>query len=73
LLRRARVKHRAAGAYQPSDADETVLATQFESADPLTVEETALAVRFETAIPLAAFRQTRYWRFLLNRLVDERS
>jgi aminoglycoside phosphotransferase family enzyme/predicted kinase len=69
----ARVKHRAAGAYQPSDADETVLATQFESADPLTVEETALAVRFETAIPLAAFRQTHYWRLLLNRLVDERS
>jgi len=69
----ARVKHRAAGAYQPSDADETVLATQFDSADPLTLEEAALAVRFETAVPLASFRQARYWRALLDRLVDERS
>lgn len=63
-----RVRERAMGAYQPSDANETVLARQLENADPLTREELSSTVVFGTDVPIASFEEPTYWSPLLARL-----
>jgi uncharacterized protein len=63
-----RVRERSMGAYQPSDANETVLARQLENADPLTREELSSTVVFATDVPIASFEEPAYWKPLLARL-----
>jgi aminoglycoside phosphotransferase family enzyme/predicted kinase len=63
-----RVRQRAMGPYQPSDADETVLALQLANADPLTREELSSTVVFDTDVPIASFEEPAYWSPLLARL-----
>jgi len=63
-----RVRARAAGGRDASDAGEAVLAAQLADAEPLTAEERQATLRFDTDVPLGAFARRAYWGALWERL-----
>lgn len=57
----ARLRERARAAAEPSDADERVLAGQFERAEPLSAEEAALTIAIDTNVPRTALESDAFW------------
>nr|WP_277397867.1 ATP-binding protein [Paraburkholderia sp. Ac-20347] len=63
-----RVKARAAGPRDPSDAGEAVLTAQMASADALDEEERRMTVQLDTDVPIEAFSDTAWWEPLWARM-----
>ncbi|TDV13870.1 AAA family ATPase [Paraburkholderia caballeronis] len=66
-----RVRARALGPRDASDAGEAVLAAQQASADPLSADELASTIGFDTGVPLDAFANAAYWQPLFERMNDD--
>jgi predicted kinase len=65
-----RVRARALGPRDASDAGEAVLAAQLAEADPLSAEERASTITFDTDVPIDTFTQRSYWDALVERLFE---
>lgn len=63
-----RVRTRALGLHNESDAGPVVLVRQLANEEPLTSEEMEDTVCFDTEVPLGAFAHVEYWGALLRRL-----
>ncbi|WP_237181417.1 AAA family ATPase [Paraburkholderia tropica] len=63
-----RVKARAAGPRDPSDAGEAVLTAQMASAEALDAEERRMTVQLDTDVPIEAFSDTAWWAPLWARM-----
>ncbi|HTH62043.1 MAG TPA: AAA family ATPase [Paraburkholderia sp.] len=60
-----RVRARALGPRDASDAGEAVLAAQRAQAEPFSAQERASTIAFDTDVPLDAFTRRAYWEPLL--------
>ncbi|TDN61971.1 bifunctional aminoglycoside phosphotransferase/ATP-binding protein [Paraburkholderia sp. BL10I2N1] len=67
-----RVRGRAAGPFQPSDAGTLVLVRQLANEEPLSPEECLMTVSFDTDVPPDSFHHLRYWKSLLGPLSADR-
>ena len=67
-----RVRGRASGPLQPSDARTLVFVRQLANEEPLTPEECLITISFDTDVPLSAFCDLEYWRPLMEQLGAER-
>lgn len=63
-----RVKARAAGPRDPSDAGEAVLTAQMASADALDEKERLMTAQLDTDVPIEAFSDTAWWEPLWARM-----
>jgi aminoglycoside phosphotransferase family enzyme/predicted kinase len=63
-----RVRERASGPFEASDAGTLALVRQLANEEPLSPEECLITISFDTDVPLNSFGHLQYWRPLIEQL-----